>query len=980
MSCPFTPRDRPPAAQEEFDRINKYYPRLATTSCTEEFYQSGRMIHTTEPRVGQDRSSAELTLDAIDFLNQLRRDGIIVSDDALARRIEDAKSGIRSTSKTVERSGRRLVRFESVGGIWEQTFREIEHGVKLCWKHSKRCIMRSEYESIKVVDFRHIKKSKEMAEALVEGLVGAHNQGDITVTAFIFPPRQAGKTGPMIWNDNLLSYAGYRQPDGTILGNASTVALTEAMIHLGWKPPKLKTRWDLLPIVTMAEDNSPYIQPIPEDLFPSVEIIHPREQYALPFQKLGLRWTCAAALSRMGFDIGGVQYTVAPFTGYWMDAEVAVRNLTDEHGSYNFLPSVVKALGLLDKGQALDDLPAYQRLAKLQIAQSELTCAVNWSYRQAKVRIIDTLTASNMYCEFDKPHLAEKGFRFPADPYWLSPPQGSIIPLWHQGGAPNYQPKPMVCRHAEDPVKSWKRRQSAWGFEAAASAPTSETHNEGSNRAPALAQGLREQGSTRYQLRIYYCSSGTIAFRLAQRLKLRLESLCKSSEMAWTVTEPAPLNDLRTAVDNRDCILIIASSSGRGQVPANGVRFVREYSGAFHLQAADPYERLPRYAIFGNGNSTYGRDYNGAALKIDKIIQRGNLLRFVNSIRFALDLQEEIPPEVHDLLEGQNILKQFHTTIQGLRLARCISSTPTENRTLKRVELGIDEAGYADMSHINVHVPVNDVVLESLLFILKLTGKEPVDIPNTKGVISREVLSLVDLDKPFTHTRWVAGVRLQLSEESLQALLRQSSRVSLQSAMLKGAWKRELVTPENLSTFCSALPLRKPRTFSVASSSSYKRMMGSSETRLDLVVRIHPGGLFTDRFLSGARLGSPLYITIRPGPGEHLRREHRPLIAFCTGSGVAPLQYKDIVSDSPWEWATPELVDLKLCSSDSPGIRIQNRMFESMPRQLIRCKIVEQEASVFVCASREPADDFAVNLEAIVGVPDIREALGDRWI
>lgn len=47
-----------------------------------------------------------------------------------------------------------------------------------------------------------------MGEVLLKGMKDAYRQGDIIVTAFVFAPRQPGKSGPMIWNDNLLSYAG----------------------------------------------------------------------------------------------------------------------------------------------------------------------------------------------------------------------------------------------------------------------------------------------------------------------------------------------------------------------------------------------------------------------------------------------------------------------------------------------------------------------------------------------------------------------------------------------------------------------------------------------------------------------------------------------------------------------------------------------------------------------------------------------------
>lgn len=190
----------------------------------------------------------------------------------------------------------------------------------------------------------------------------------------------------------------------------------------------------------MAQDDKPYVTELSKDDFPDVHIGHPDPRHNLAFKKLGLRWVCSPVLSRLGFDIGGVQYTATPFMGYFADSEIGIRNLADMF-RYNALPSVVKALDILPENETLDELPPFEQMAKLQVAQSELNRAVYWSYSQAGVRMIDTLTASAMYCEYDDVHLAEKGFRLPADPYWLAPPQGSIVPLWHRGGAPNYQPK-----------------------------------------------------------------------------------------------------------------------------------------------------------------------------------------------------------------------------------------------------------------------------------------------------------------------------------------------------------------------------------------------------------------------------------------------------------------------------------------------------------------------------------------------------------
>ncbi len=70
----------------------------------------------------------------------------------------------------------------------------------------------------------------------------------------------------------------------------------------------------MLPIVAMAENDAPAMAEVPEKLRRLVEINHPH--YAEGFKKIALKWYQFPALSRFGFDIGGVQYTAAPFIGW----------------------------------------------------------------------------------------------------------------------------------------------------------------------------------------------------------------------------------------------------------------------------------------------------------------------------------------------------------------------------------------------------------------------------------------------------------------------------------------------------------------------------------------------------------------------------------------------------------------------------------------------------------------------------------------
>ena len=85
-------------------------------------------------------------------------------------------------------------------------------------------------------------------------------------------------------------------------------------MELGWNPPELKTRWDLLPLVTMAEGDLPVFTEIPREIRELVPIMHPR--YDSEFRQLDLKWVAFPALTRLGFDIGGVQYTATPFIGW----------------------------------------------------------------------------------------------------------------------------------------------------------------------------------------------------------------------------------------------------------------------------------------------------------------------------------------------------------------------------------------------------------------------------------------------------------------------------------------------------------------------------------------------------------------------------------------------------------------------------------------------------------------------------------------
>jgi nitric oxide synthase oxygenase domain/subunit len=85
-------------------------------------------------------------------------------------------------------------------------------------------------------------------------------------------------------------------------------------MELRWTPPEPKSRWDVLPLVAMAEGDEPAWGDLPSEFTDLINIRHP--EYLTSFAKMDLKWVRFPALSRLGFDVGGVQYTASPFIGW----------------------------------------------------------------------------------------------------------------------------------------------------------------------------------------------------------------------------------------------------------------------------------------------------------------------------------------------------------------------------------------------------------------------------------------------------------------------------------------------------------------------------------------------------------------------------------------------------------------------------------------------------------------------------------------
>ncbi|HKC28377.1 MAG TPA: nitric oxide synthase oxygenase [Jatrophihabitans sp.] len=304
-------------------------------------------------------------------------------------------------------------------GAYTQTFAELEWGARVAWRQSARCIGRARWQSLVVRDARHARTITEVGRQLTEHLYFATNDGRIRSTITVF--RADGRHGPrvLVANDQLVRYAGYRQPDGSVLGDARYAGFTDMLRRRGWQPPEPSSRFDVLPWLIQTADEQPRIVPVPEAAVLEVPISHPTLSW---FAELGLRWHAVPAISNMRLRIGGLNYSCAPFNGFYLVDEIATRNFGDAD-RYEQLALVARRMGL----DTQSDGNFWQVRAAV-----ELNTAVLHSFRAAGVRIAEPVSESALMAEFAR---REDTAGRPAngDWSWINGHLGSVFGrAWHR--------------------------------------------------------------------------------------------------------------------------------------------------------------------------------------------------------------------------------------------------------------------------------------------------------------------------------------------------------------------------------------------------------------------------------------------------------------------------------------------------------------------------------------------------------------------
>lgn len=304
-------------------------------------------------------------------------------------------------------------------GTYWHTADELVFGARVAWRNNARCIGRLYWHSLQVRDLRSVTAAGEVAAHCFDHLRIAHNGGKIRPMISVFAPETPTRPAPRIWNEQLIRYAGYAQPDGRILGDPRYRTFTSQLVQRGWRPPAFPGAFDVLPLVVETVDEGPQLFEVPRRSVHEVALEHPELAW---FADLGLRWHAVPVISNNRLDIGGVSYPAAPFNGWYMGTEIGARNLGDDD-RYAMVPEVAERMGLDTSHEAT---------LWRDRALVELNRAVLHSFRVNGVSITDHHTESRRFLI----HLEREeraGRRCPADWSWIVPPlSGSQTPVFHR--------------------------------------------------------------------------------------------------------------------------------------------------------------------------------------------------------------------------------------------------------------------------------------------------------------------------------------------------------------------------------------------------------------------------------------------------------------------------------------------------------------------------------------------------------------------
>ncbi|KAB1266084.1 Nitric oxide synthase; inducible [Camelus dromedarius] len=468
-------------------------------------------------------SPDELLPQAIEFVNQYY-------SSFKEAKIDEHLARVEAVTKEIETTG-----------TYQLTGDELIFATKQAWRNAPRCIGRIQWSNLQVFDARSCSTAQEMFEHICRHLRYSTNNGNIRSAITVFPQRSDGKHDFRVWNAQLIRYAGYQMPDGTIRGDPASVEFTQLCINLGWKPKY--GRFDVVPLVLQANGRDPELFEIPPDLVLEVPMEHPKYEW---FRELELKWYALPAVANMLLEVGGLEFPGCPFNGWYMGTEIGVRDFCDVQ-RYNILEEVGRRMGL-----------ETHKVASLwkDRAVVEINVAVLHSFQACQkqnVTIMDHHSAAESFMKYMQNEYRSRG-GCPADWVWLVPPiSGSITPVFHQEML-NYVLSPFYYYQ----VEAWKTH--VWQDE---------------RRRPRRRE---------------------IRFKVLVKAVLFTSVLmCKTMASRVLCMDEYSLSHL----EEEQLLLVVTSTFGNGDSPGNGEKLKKS------LFMLKELTNKFRYAVFGLGSSMY---------------------------------------------------------------------------------------------------------------------------------------------------------------------------------------------------------------------------------------------------------------------------------------------------------------------------------------------------------------------------------------
>uniref|UniRef100_A0A8C2UBV6 Nitric oxide synthase n=1 Tax=Coturnix japonica TaxID=93934 RepID=A0A8C2UBV6_COTJA len=518
---------------------------------------------------------AELLPQAIDFVKQYY-------SSFKELKIEEHLARLETVTKEIETTG-----------TYHLTKDELIFAAKQAWRNAPRCIGRIQWSNLQVFDARDCKTAKEMFEYICRHIQYATNNGNIRSAITIFPQRTDGKHDFRVWNSQLIRYAGYQMPDGSVIGDPASVEFTKLCIELGWKPKY--GRFDVVPLILQANGQDPEIFEYPPEIILEVPMEHPKYEW---FKELDLKWYALPAVANMLLEVGGLEFTACPFNGWYMGTEIGVRDFCDVQ-RYNILKEVGRRMGL-----------ETNKLASLwkDRAVVEINVAVLHSFQKQNVTIMDHHSAAESFMKYMQNEYRVRG-GCPADWVWIVPPMsGSITPVFHQEML-NYVLTPFFYYQ----VDAWKTH--IWQDE-------TRRPKKREIKLSILAKAvlfasllLRKTMAARSKVTVIYATETGKSETLAN-------NLCSLFSCAFD-TKILCMDEYNISdLEKETLLLVVTSTFGNGDSPNNGKTLKNS------LLTLKLLRKKIRYAVFGLGSTMYP-EFCAFAHAIDRKLSQMGALQLV---------------------------------------------------------------------------------------------------------------------------------------------------------------------------------------------------------------------------------------------------------------------------------------------------------------------------------------------------------------